>query len=864
MAEITISEETLPAGFWRFSGSTCELRIAANQSFRNSEGQLIPRGLVSKPNTCLVVKTCTVNEDLSVTIPIVTELFTTDDSIDLPTVTYTAALFPRRSSQRQMWPDEATASGFALPTYLTADEPGTNWARIVLANLGAPLINPPSTWPTFSQMVAYVRTVLYQKATSVLFGLVRLSKAADNSADPIAVGKNDLASITNAGIVTTTTSSSQVISTNDTRIPTQALRDAMVGTSGTPSSSNKYVTESDPILSILSTPSVFDANASPYNCVPNTGVDQTANWQRVLDAASAYAIAHGAAMILAKDGVYKIPGEPVQNSQYNAQLTLPFISSTNQRAALTIASKTYYSHNPTPYRYPGAPISTGAVILESTLTGLSYSGTYGLPCILGGPDPIHGTAYTDFSYMSLHLKGVAVRAPVNPSICGVNAQMLNRFIAEDFRADTTDTALGLLTAAQPTHPTGLSILMPLNNMDGSEYRGWTEVSGWYAGPGVGELVNNAGVIFSAQNYVNLNIQTYTGTTASGFLHRADFGHAILTRAPYQIASVNPSTGVAAPSAVAPLNYTMITGQPDFEDEAGTGTWLDLVADVYDPNNKLTGLLHFNRILSTAGGPVTDPLVQNGGFNLVTLNIANPGAYKVNINSAVGQQQWNTNSGTAAQAIYQVQTDTGYGSLEAFSSGFSDTELRSKVGLTASADQLFFATQGNAGIVFYTKGRSSTKARYGFTADGAILGFPHDETAAISTANSGRLSFSPTLFRWQMSESGSAYYDVIPSLKPVTYASTLPLNFAPSQTQSATLTGNVSVVTLSNLRIGGVYRVRVVQGGAGSYTISWGAGFKWVGGSAPTLSTAVGSVDIFQFLSPDGLTLEEIGRALDVK
>ena len=43
-----------------------------------------------------------------------------------------------------------------------------------------------------------------------------------------------------------------------------------------------------------------------------------------------------------------------------------------------------------------------------------------------------------------------------------------------------------------------------------------------------------------------------------------------------------------------------------------------------------------------------------------------------------------------------------------------------------------------------------------------------------------------------------------------------------------------------------------QGGTGSYTITWPASIvKWDGGSAPTLTTTVGAVDIISFFCSDG-------------
>lgn len=38
----------------------------------------------------------------------------------------------------------------------------------------------------------------------------------------------------------------------------------------------------------------------------------------------------------------------------------------------------------------------------------------------------------------------------------------------------------------------------------------------------------------------------------------------------------------------------------------------------------------------------------------------------------------------------------------------------------------------------------------------------------------------------------------------------------------------------------------IQGGSGSYTITWPSGIKWDNGNAPTLSTAVGAIDTIIF------------------
>lgn len=71
--------------------------------------------------------------------------------------------------------------------------------------------------------------------------------------------------------------------------------------------------------------------------------------------------------------------------------------------------------------------------------------------------------------------------------------------------------------------------------------------------------------------------------------------------------------------------------------------------------------------------------------------------------------------------------------------------------------------------------------------------------------------------------------------------------------TVTLAGSRTLAAPSNLQAGRRYWLLVVQGGSGSYTITWNAVFKWAGASAPTLSTTVGYKDLIEFTS-DGTSL----------
>lgn len=52
---------------------------------------------------------------------------------------------------------------------------------------------------------------------------------------------------------------------------------------------------------------------------------------------------------------------------------------------------------------------------------------------------------------------------------------------------------------------------------------------------------------------------------------------------------------------------------------------------------------------------------------------------------------------------------------------------------------------------------------------------------------------------------------------------------------------------------GSFTLRLIQGGTGSYTVTWPASVKWTGNTAPTLATTVGSYDVLTFFTEDAGT-----------
>jgi hypothetical protein len=81
----------------------------------------------------------------------------------------------------------------------------------------------------------------------------------------------------------------------------------------------------------------------------------------------------------------------------------------------------------------------------------------------------------------------------------------------------------------------------------------------------------------------------------------------------------------------------------------------------------------------------------------------------------------------------------------------------------------------------------------------------------------------------------------------------------NQVAKVTLSGSVTFSAPTGLVNGGFYSLRVVQDATGNRTAAWNSVFKFIGGSAPTLSTSPLANDFFTFRS-DGTNLYEQGRA----
>lgn len=139
--------------------------------------------------------TCTISSG-TITIPSFT-LPSTTDALDIQTARYTAVFFDSRGIKRDTF-----LADFSLPNTL-AGSPNNTWAQIRVNKLGVQPIRDTSTY-TKTQTDTQISLAIgsLNDASDVIKGRSKLSVAPVSSANPIAVGDNDLrvSSYTHVGV----------------------------------------------------------------------------------------------------------------------------------------------------------------------------------------------------------------------------------------------------------------------------------------------------------------------------------------------------------------------------------------------------------------------------------------------------------------------------------------------------------------------------------------------------------------------------------------------------------------------------------------------------------------------------------------
>lgn len=151
--------------------------------------------------------------------------------------------------------------------------------------------------------------------------------------------------------------------------------------------------------------------------------------------------------------------------------------------------------------------------------------------------------------------------------------------------------------------------------------------------------------------------------------------------------------------------------------------------------------------------------------------------------------------------------------------------------------------------------------------GALAGDPTAPTASpgdsdTSVATTGFVAAAITAQHAADGEEFAPLVEAVNSVAASGAAQTIP---DPSvQSVSRIVLTAACTLTFPAAVAGKSFTLALVQDGTGSRTVTWPASAKWAGGTAPTLTAAVGGADYLTFVCADGSTWAGFVAGLDVK
>lgn len=173
------------------------------------------------------------------------------------------------------------------------------------------------------------------------------------------------------------------------------------------------------------------------------------------------------------------------------------------------------------------------------------------------------------------------------------------------------------------------------------------------------------------------------------------------------------------------------------------------------------------------------------------------------------------------------TVTGLTASSTFSGGVQMCVTNGYCGVGTSTPFARFAVQApsnNTGAIFAVSSTSNSNNGY-----------------ALWVNNNGYVAIATTSPVVALDIQGSA----ITEEGTTTPATNMVINLGTHLHYQVILSGSITNVSFSNFYPGGAYSLNICQGSGGSYTVGYGSGaVQWLGGgTAPTLSTAVGKCDL---------------------
>ena len=278
---------------------------------------------------------------------------------------------------------------------------------------------------------------------------------------------------------------------------------------------------------------------------------------------------------------------------------------------------------------------------------------------------------------------------------------------------------------------------------------------------------------------------------------------------------------------------------------GSGAGLELLAGNMNTTSKYTPAIKF-------GSTDVDFTTTNPKFGAALVATAAQ-TYSSDTTGGMNLEFWTApvSPGTGS-GLVQNMTLTSTGRLGI---GTTSPDYPLSVQSTGDAQISLKNSSGNTEAYISTAGAFGSAGtddlRIRSDAANIVFGFSGTETVRFtSSGNIGIGTSTPTATLDVVGTFSDAKANTVQ--QTLTDAATIAWDASLGRVATVTLGASRTFGAPTNLKVG-TYILHVIQGGTGSYTITWNGVFKWTAATAPTLSTAVGRRDIFSFIS-DGTNL----------
>jgi hypothetical protein len=259
--------------------------------------------------------------------------------------------------------------------------------------------------------------------------------------------------------------------------------------------------------------------------------------------------------------------------------------------------------------------------------------------------------------------------------------------------------------------------------------------------------------------------------------------------------------------------------------------------------KLTGTITGNQVVTVPTGIEKTYIISNGTTGAFTVQFIQAGGTGVTFATTDKSTRILFADGTNIVDTGTVTT-SGVQTLtnKTLTSPTLTSPIINEIDDANGNEQIIFSATASAVNEF-----TITNAATGNRPNISVTGGDTNIGLSISTKGTGLVLFNDGAYNAEatLTDQATIAWDV--SVSPVA---------------KVTLTASRTLAAPTNGAAGQFISIAIIQGGSGSYTITWNSAYEFTADTAPTLTTTVGKADLFVFRY-NGTVWYEVGRNLNL-